>query len=236
LAIAASSGVIDAIDWSPDGRSIASVGTDGRLHIWDASKGYRLVADPTFVSGQTLRRRRDAQRLAERGSHQRACDLFTEVLKWKPEDTEAVRGRAEVRARMGQWRQAADDFARLCELEPENPLAMCASALVHLRAEDTTHYRQDCEMLLKMASQPNSSAQISAAWACMLDPKSASDLPGVEEAIDRAYGAAKKILSCSSSSKSSTHVAGIRYLHPGLTMKTSRLCRRQRAHRGNPFG
>lgn len=44
-------GCISALEWSPDGKLLASGGRDGQVHIWHAATGERLR---TFVHGEKV--------------------------------------------------------------------------------------------------------------------------------------------------------------------------------------
>lgn len=191
LALTSSAESLSCIAWSPNGSVLATSSSTGAVQFWDASKGLQLIADPTFIAGQTARHYRRAVSLTEAGSHEPAVSLFTEVLKWKPNDTSIVWARAAARARMQQWKLAADDFARICELEPARPWPRYAEAILSLRHQDIDRYLACCERLLEMTSESGRNPRFAAAWACLLEPDTVRRFPHATEAIDAEYEAAK---------------------------------------------
>jgi WD40 repeat protein len=88
---------VNALVWSPDGRRLASAGDQGTVRIWDATTGYTAERSPSLLP------------------------LLEEHLRAAPQNTADLRLRAEVRARLGQWDQAAADWVESSRLMDRNP-------------------------------------------------------------------------------------------------------------------
>jgi tetratricopeptide (TPR) repeat protein len=79
-------------------------------------------------------------------------------------------------AEQQKWREAADDFKRISELNPEHQQAGYLTALLRLRAGDTAGYRQHCQALLEQALETRDPALANnLVWACTLAPGAVPD-------------------------------------------------------------
>ncbi len=85
------------VAWSPDGTCLASVSPDATLRLYDATRGY----------------------VAERSP--RLLPVLDRRLADDPKDAKALRLRAEVRARQGDWDGAAADVREYLALTPGGP-------------------------------------------------------------------------------------------------------------------
>ncbi len=180
-----------SVTWSPDGRAIACGTADGQLQIRDALKGYELVNDSSLLNAQVLRQLEDVRELARQKNLPEAVTVLSAMLAWKPDSTELLSERATIYARMQQWKLAAGDFARICELEPGSPWPRCAEAMLSLQYQDIDRYLACCERLLDIASESRDNARIAAAWTCLLEPDTAQRFPSAAELIAAEYEAAK---------------------------------------------
>jgi hypothetical protein len=81
--------------WSPDGMRLASINTDGTLKVWDARRGYEVDRGAALLPSLNAR------------------------LAANRHDVEALRLRAAVYARQGDWDRAADDLETLSQMNPE---------------------------------------------------------------------------------------------------------------------
>jgi WD40 repeat protein len=80
------------VAWSPDGKQLAAATAGGTVHVWDATPGYETERAPALLPSLDAR------------------------LKSRPEDEEALRLRAGVYARLGDWDGATADAERLVAL------------------------------------------------------------------------------------------------------------------------
>jgi len=78
---------------------------------------------------------------------------YAHVLKARPDDRqiqfEAHANRAQSFVQLGRWGQAAQEFARANELQPEVAFLWTHRAIALLAAEDVDAYRQTCAAMLK---------------------------------------------------------------------------------------
>jgi WD40 repeat protein/tetratricopeptide (TPR) repeat protein len=107
-----------------------------------------------------------ADRLAlKREDRPAALEWYTLALEQRPEDVAAWRGRADGRARLGQWEQAAADSARLIELQAKRAPGSGQQLFVEendwhglllcqLGAGQTEAARQTCTRLLDQGPDP----------------------------------------------------------------------------------
>jgi serine/threonine protein kinase len=75
-------------------------------------------------------------------------DLLTPIGETQPKSTGLLRARGELRARMGHWKEAAADFSRVVEFEPENHEACHSLAPLLVQSGDLEGYRRHCERVV----------------------------------------------------------------------------------------
>jgi WD40 repeat protein len=92
LTLRGENGPIVSLGWSPDGTRLAFASSEGTITVWDATTGCELERAPVLLKSLN-------DRLADR-----------------PDDTKALRLRAGVHARLGDWDDAAGVAERLIRL------------------------------------------------------------------------------------------------------------------------
>jgi WD40 repeat protein len=94
LTLRGHTGPVRSVAWSPDGLRLASISADGTLKVWDARPGYEAERAPALLP--VLDARLAANRV----------------------DTQALRLRAAVHARHGNWDRAAAELETVYQLDP----------------------------------------------------------------------------------------------------------------------
>ena len=143
-----------------------------RLHFHEA------LAD-TLITGK---RSKEAIALIER-------DVAT-----FPDDALVYATLGHIRARMGQWDQAAADFGKSLYLQPTDPDPWYCAAAVYLARGDTESYRRACAGMLEQFGKPNSpvGAVERTIKACAAVPDAVSDFAAVERLAERLINAAEQ--------------------------------------------
>jgi WD40 repeat protein/Tfp pilus assembly protein PilF len=120
---------------------------------------------------------------------QRAVEIVQRLNDQAPgrfaEDlADALVARGHVFAQNGDWKNAAEDFAKAFELRPGDSLLGYWSALSLLAAGELDRYRSACAQMLKRFGHRGDASTVQwMAWTCALGPDAASDLTQVVDAI-----------------------------------------------------
>ena len=105
---------------------------------------------------------------------------FEEVLaqvEADPDSETAWYERGQLHAKMGQFAEAARDFAKVAELEPHNAYDWYLTAMAQLAAGDTESYRAACAGVLERFSETDDPNEAHwTAWTCALAPDGVSDV------------------------------------------------------------
>jgi tetratricopeptide (TPR) repeat protein len=114
---------------------------------------------------------------------------ISELLAAEPEHHSwALALRGTWYAEQQKWREAADDFKRIAELDPEHQSAGFMIALLRLRAGDTAGYRKHCQVLLEQALKTRNAAQANnLVWACSLAPGAVPDPKPLVERMEKEF-------------------------------------------------
>jgi WD40 repeat protein/predicted Ser/Thr protein kinase/tetratricopeptide (TPR) repeat protein len=92
------------------------------------------------------------------------------------EVTSFLRQRAEARAELGRWKDAAEDFDRVIEADPADYRPTYSGAILSLVLKDDAGYRRTCGRLLEMAeSREFNRLGVMTLRACVLDPRGGPD-------------------------------------------------------------
>jgi tetratricopeptide (TPR) repeat protein len=95
--------------------------------------------------------------------------------------------RADLKARLGQWREAADDAAFAFEREPLNQERYCVLAALLIKNHDFHGYEQLCHRILTTYPEPtNPFVADQVAKACLFSPLSGVDMVAVGRLADTA--------------------------------------------------
>ena len=75
-------------------------------------------------------------------------DLLTPAAERQPKSAGLLRARGNLRARTGHWKEAAADFSRVVEFEPEDPEAYRLLAPLLVQSGDLEGYRRHCARIV----------------------------------------------------------------------------------------
>ena len=165
---------------SADGRRLASTSNNGQLMVWlageqpDEEKAARLQGKDRSESAWHRREYHKAQR---------GRRWFGVVFHLSPliDAHPELRGlntrRGHAFAELGQWDQAARDFAQGFEPRSGNLILRHRHALLSLAVGDQARYREVCAgILADFGSTEDADVANEAAWTCVLGPGATEDL------------------------------------------------------------
>ncbi|MBI3850935.1 MAG: serine/threonine protein kinase [Verrucomicrobia bacterium] len=119
-------------------------------------------------------------------------DLLTPTFQTQPKSAGLLRERGAWRARTRHWQEAAADFSRSVEFEPENHEAYHALAPLLVQSGDLQGYRQLCaQELARFRSTSDPRIAERTAKDCLILPDSGVDLSTVNAWADIAVTAGK---------------------------------------------
>ncbi len=102
---------------------------------------------------------------------------YSAGLALQPDNLKFLRGRAELRVRLGHWKEAADDLHRVTERDPLADADWFCRAVLLLRAGDEMGYRQHCrQMRQHFAGSKEPFTADKVVKACLLLPATGDDL------------------------------------------------------------
>jgi tetratricopeptide (TPR) repeat protein len=105
-------------------------------------------------------------------------ELLPPALGTRPQDAPRLRARGHFHASIGRWNEAADDFAKAIELQPENHEHYYALAALLVQQRDQESYRRICDQIRSRFRGTTNDPDIAnrMAKACLMLPSSGSDL------------------------------------------------------------
>jgi Flp pilus assembly protein TadD len=113
-------------------------------------------------------------------------EALTPALVTKPSSADLLALRVDLRARRGQWQEAAGDAALAFEYQPPNPRYSMVAALF-VKTHNRAAYEQFCEKLLAtFADTTNVYVADQVAKACLFLPSSELDLKAIGRLADTA--------------------------------------------------
>ena len=81
-------------------------------------------------------------------------DFLTPSAESQPKSAGLLRSRGNVRARTGHWKEAAADFSRAVEFEPENHETYHSLAPLLVQSGDLEGYRRHCARPWRASVEP----------------------------------------------------------------------------------
>lgn len=91
----------------------------------------------------------EAQRAEARGDHARAESLYDQAVTARPEDTDALLGRARMRSWLQRYSEAIADYDRVIAQDPDNALAWTGRAWTRAWSRDFDAARREFEELAR---------------------------------------------------------------------------------------
>jgi tetratricopeptide (TPR) repeat protein len=126
-------------------------------------------------------------------------DRQVQARRGKPDEAALRFRRAFLRARLGRWKGAAEDYARGLKLDPSDHLNWYHSAIVYLQRGDRARYRERCEEMQRRFGKTN-------------DPQIAERTAKVSLAVADAAGDRSLLLGLAQRAVTGTENSGI-YTH-----------------------
>jgi len=125
-------------------------------------------------------------------SEQLFDDILTPAFQSQPESAGLLRARGNLRARTGLWKEAAADFSKVVEYEPENHEACYSLAPLLVQSGDLEAYRRHCERVVARFGGTNDPviAELMAK-VCLMLPWPGADLTTESNWADRAVTVGK---------------------------------------------
>ena len=105
--------------------------------------------------------------------------------------------RGLARAELGQWHEAAEDYAVAIKGGLDDEAALSAHALLQLAAKDTKGYHESCKRLMEQCGESaNGEAACRMAWICLLDPHRIEQDTVLEALTKRTTGEGRVAAGC----------------------------------------
>ncbi len=178
------------VAFSPDGRLLVSTSVDG-IKVWEAGNG-----PPAAPPGQMQTPReaivwhRHEAAAAASATPPQWFGVDFHVKRWldlEPDAAQPYWFRADMEESLGQWQQAADDFARTLDLGAENSSIWLHLAGLQMRRGDREAYCRCCAAILEHYGRTNRAEEANeAAWACTLAPAAVSNVGAIIRLAEKA--------------------------------------------------
>jgi WD40 repeat protein/serine/threonine protein kinase/tetratricopeptide (TPR) repeat protein len=169
FAFKAHTNTVDGIAFGPEGKRLATAGGDRMIKIWHGE-------EPDQRTTAFAWHRQEAQSHEEARQWFAAAFHLSWLIKADPADPSPYARRGTVRARLGQWDQAAADWAKAIACQAEDPFVWHQLALARLRAGDRDGYRQVCgDMYGRFHQAKHDGSRNWVAWVCVLAPEALPD-------------------------------------------------------------
>ncbi|MEO1524775.1 MAG: protein kinase [Planctomycetota bacterium] len=180
-----------AIQFGSQGDQLA-VTRGFEITIWN---GAELGKDlPQELSTQGLERatvswhRKMASQCERAGNPFDAAFHHSRILEEQPKDVNALRGRRDASASLGDWGAALKDADELCQFVEATMRDRLRLGLLHLRSGDTAKYQQVCRSALeRFKDKANDSSTVNTlGWLCALGPSAIEEYDDAVLAVEHA--------------------------------------------------
>ncbi len=161
-----------SLAWSSDGHRLAAGTTQGNVQTWDASRGYEIAAG--VRRGELAWEYYD---LAHSSTGEVRVAALQEALRHAPDTMAFWNLRGSIRAMLGEFEQAADEFAKLISTDiRESLIAVLLRAECLLAAGNDLGFQQQCQALVvAFAADPVLSTRQQLIVCCTKAPNSSVD-------------------------------------------------------------
>jgi WD40 repeat protein/Flp pilus assembly protein TadD len=188
---------VTALAFSPDGRRLAFGGMDPVVRILDAEESTATTQSARLQAlNQAVVGRHVSSGLEALETGQRFATLFhlNRAVDAAPDHPRVRAHRAYAYADLGDWDQAAKDYAKALELGEVPVEVMHQYALTQLQRGDREGYRKICDRLLSRSDKVTANPQLLNAlvWVCVLGPDAVDEPGRLVELAGKASKAAPK--------------------------------------------
>ena len=165
-----------------------------RVEFYQGPLGFKLWLQVSPGSGppttMPVRRSDSVATLTNEGGYialDRIRADLDKAIQRAPTDADAWQARAGFYAAHGRFAEAAADYAKALQFDPDNHLVWRDSAMICLQLGDIEGYRRHCrEMLRRFADSPDRNVCERIAKLCSMEPDAVPDLDQLARLADRA--------------------------------------------------
>jgi WD40 repeat protein/serine/threonine protein kinase len=172
---------IESVAWSPDGMALASGSIKGEIRIWDARIDDSRKALPRLPNPLAATAPHAEREIAlSQADIDRELARLTDEIEAEPNSATRYNSRAVFLARIGRWRDSADDYLKVVKLLPARRFHWGIAATPMLMANDKDRFEKHCQALVEQF-QGTTEADVAdtVCKTCLLLPDAAilSNLP-----------------------------------------------------------
>jgi WD40 repeat protein/Tfp pilus assembly protein PilF/tRNA A-37 threonylcarbamoyl transferase component Bud32 len=188
---------VTALAFSPDGKRLAFGGFDPTVQILDAEEPTattRAAHLQALEKSKTTRHINCGLDAVQTGQRFAALFHLNRAVDAVPDQPRVRAYRAYAYADLGDWDQAATDYAKALELGDVPVEVLHQYALASLQRGDRESYRKICARMLARSDKVGGNPQVLNAlvWVCTLGPDAADKPEQLVELADKAAKAAPK--------------------------------------------
>ena len=167
---------VTQLAWSPDGRQLAGIDSDGSIVVWDASKGYAYLQSESYVIENKLEKLTQAKVLFNEAKYEAALPLLDEVLSAGADNPRTLFIRGLAYERLSRIEQALADLKRATELAPFYHGAWNELGMVQIRMGLLSEAIQSLTAAIDASPEANEVAQANRATAYILSGQAATGI------------------------------------------------------------